>query len=113
MSETINLSNGIQLINMVSIGYARRKQLLIDLLALIAGEAVESDEPLTLGENIQLPQIPSECQRIMLLQVITHGKDAAIRGQFDLAEGRVIDFAIFVSFKSAGKDEIIGLKYFD
>lgn len=113
MSETINLSNGIQLVNMVSIGYARRKQILVDLVALIAGGAAEEYEAIILGEKVQLPKIPSECHRITLLQLITHGKDAALRGRFDLEEGRVVDFAIFVSFKSAGKDEIIGLEYFD
>lgn len=112
MSEVKNLSNGIQLSNTVNIGYARRKQILVDMIASLADAEADQPDSITFNETLILPEFPTDTERITLLQLITHGKEAACRGEFHLPEERVIPFALFVDFKSAGKDEIVGLHYF-
>ena len=115
MSETIELSNGVFLRNVVNMGHARRKQLLVDMIATIAtisDKAADREESVVFSESVELPEFPANAQEITILQLITHGKEAACRGEFILAEGHTIPFALFVNFKSAGKDEIVGLQFF-
>lgn len=115
MSEIIELSNGIHLINTLKPGYGRRLPLLVDVIAAIAtnsDEAAHRNESVIVSESVKWPEFPANAQEIAILQLMTHGKEAVCRGEFVLAEGHVIPFALFVSFKSAGNDEIVGLHFF-
>lgn len=51
------------------------------------------------------PYAGSPMEEMHIHQVITHGKDAAVRGMMK-SGGHLMNFADFIEFKSAGSDKI-------
>ncbi|WP_035464827.1 nuclear transport factor 2 family protein [Algoriphagus vanfongensis] len=70
---------------------------------------LEGDEPIT-GKAAFLEALngmkQNPTKELHISQVLTHGKEAAVRGRMTLSDGSVFSFADFYVFKSA-KSELI------
>lgn len=76
---------------------------------------LEGDEPVTgkatfLKALDQMNQNPTK--ELHISQVLTHGKEAAVRGQMTLSDGTVFSFADFYVFKSAQSELIVSIYSF-
>ncbi len=92
-------------------GNAPRKFFIVEALAA----AIEQDEEFlahAFAENLHLPDIPEDIEKITMNSVITHGKDAAVECRIFYMERAPVEAGVFVTFKSAGKNVINRINVF-
>ena len=103
--KTIKTENGVVIEYPAGCDNAPRKFFLIEAVAAV----IEENSPFleeSVTEEVQLPEIPGDIEKMTMNSIITHGKDAAMECMLHFKDRASLEAGIIVTVTSAGKNVI-------
>lgn len=109
--QTLKTTNGIVMDYPGGCGNAPRKFFIVETLAA----AAEKDKRFladAFAEDVDVPELPQNIEKIIVQSVITHGRDAGFECTVYFTDRAPVAAGVFMTFKSAGKNVISRINVF-